>query len=103
MYEHQTYFPFQYTTDKDGIIKGVTITRKAMLYHCRTLTVACSYQEAEIMVNVLDFKRDVGLWHSMQAVSHYKSQAKLYIKLKMLLLMDEVCPWIASFEGYIIR
>ncbi|PIK60976.1 putative disco-interacting protein 2-like C [Apostichopus japonicus] len=57
----------EYTTDKDGIIKGVTITRKAMLYHCRTLTVACSYQEAEIMVNVLDFKRDVGLWHSMQA------------------------------------
>ena len=45
------------------------MTRKAMLYHCRTLTVACNYSEGETMVNVLDFKRDVGLWHSILAVS----------------------------------
>ena len=48
----------------------VTVTRKAMLYQCRTLTVACNYSELETMVNVLDFKRDVGLWHSVLAVSY---------------------------------
>ncbi|XP_071943414.1 disco-interacting protein 2 homolog C-like isoform X3 [Antedon mediterranea] len=55
----------EYTTDKDGSVMGVTISRSAMLQHCRTLTVACNYSEGEVMVSVLDFKRDVGLWHSI--------------------------------------
>ena len=38
-----------------------------MLAHARTLTTACNYTEGEIMVCVLDFKREVGLWHSMLA------------------------------------
>lgn len=44
---------------------GVTVTRVAMLSHCRTLTMACNYTEGENMVCVLDFKREVGLWHSV--------------------------------------
>ena len=64
-----SFIYLQYTTDRDGSVMGVTVTRKAMLYHCRTLTVACNYSEGETMVNVLDFKRDVGLWHSILAVS----------------------------------
>jgi len=44
---------------------GVTVTRVAMLAHCRTLTMSCNYTEGEIMVCVLDFKREVGLWHSV--------------------------------------
>uniref|UniRef100_T1J2G4 DMAP1-binding domain-containing protein n=1 Tax=Strigamia maritima TaxID=126957 RepID=T1J2G4_STRMM len=44
----------QYTSDKDGSVMGVTVTRAAMLCHCR-----------EIMVCVLDFKREVGLWHAI--------------------------------------
>lgn len=44
---------------------GVTVTRVSMLAHCRTLTMACNYTEGEIMVCVLDFKREVGLWHSV--------------------------------------
>ncbi|XP_049952324.1 disco-interacting protein 2 isoform X2 [Schistocerca serialis cubense] len=55
----------EYTTDKDGSVMGVTVTRTAMLAHCRTLTMACSYTEGENMVCVLDFKREVGLWHSV--------------------------------------
>ncbi|CAL4058598.1 unnamed protein product [Meganyctiphanes norvegica] len=55
----------EYTTDKDGSVKGVVITRSAMLAHCRTLTSACNYTEGEVAVCVLDFKREVGLWHSM--------------------------------------
>ena len=35
---------------------GVTITRAAMLAHCRALTAACSYTEGECVVCVLDFK-----------------------------------------------
>ncbi|XP_078043330.1 disco-interacting protein 2 homolog C-like isoform X6 [Augochlora pura] len=54
----------EYTTDKDGSVMGVTVTRSAMLTHCRALTQACGYTEAENAVCVLDFKREVGLWHS---------------------------------------
>lgn len=57
----------EYTSDKDGSMMGVTITRAAMLCHCRTLTTAANYTEGEIMVCVLDFKREVGLWHSILA------------------------------------
>ncbi|XP_059476315.1 disco-interacting protein 2 isoform X3 [Neocloeon triangulifer] len=55
----------EYTTDKDGSVMGVTVTRAAMLSHCRTLTMACNYTEGEVAVCVLDFKREVGLWHSV--------------------------------------
>lgn len=55
----------QYTTDKDGSVMGVTVTRASMLSHCRMLTMACSYTEGENMVCVLDFKREAGLWHSV--------------------------------------
>lgn len=55
----------EYTTDKDGSVMGVTVTRAAMLAHCRMLTQACNYTEGENMVCVLDFKRETGLWHSV--------------------------------------
>ncbi|XP_076262849.1 disco-interacting protein 2 isoform X4 [Rhynchophorus ferrugineus] len=55
----------EYSTDRDGSVMGVTITRSAMVQHCRMLTMACNYTEGEHMVCVLDFKREVGLWHSV--------------------------------------
>ncbi|XP_052812810.1 disco-interacting protein 2 homolog C-like isoform X3 [Mya arenaria] len=55
----------EYSTSKDGSTVGVTVTRNGVLGHCRTLTVACNYTEGEVMVCVLDFKRDVGLWHGI--------------------------------------
>ncbi|XP_049538773.1 disco-interacting protein 2 isoform X5 [Anopheles darlingi] len=55
----------EYTTDKDGSVMGVTVTRQAMINHCRALTMACHYTEGETIVCVLDFKREVGLWHSI--------------------------------------
>jgi acyl-coenzyme A synthetase/AMP-(fatty) acid ligase len=48
-------------------VLGVTVTRASMLAHARTLTTACNYTEGEIMVCVLDFKREVGLWHAVIA------------------------------------
>lgn len=50
----------------DGSMKGVTITRRAMISHCRAISSACKYSEGETMVCVLDFKREAGLWHSVQ-------------------------------------
>uniref|UniRef100_A0A3P9MN99 Disco-interacting protein 2 homolog Ca n=1 Tax=Oryzias latipes TaxID=8090 RepID=A0A3P9MN99_ORYLA len=58
----------EYKTCKDGGVLGVTVTRIAMLTHCQSLTQSCSYTEAETIVNVLDFKKDVGLWHAVQTV-----------------------------------
>ncbi|XP_016975857.1 disco-interacting protein 2 isoform X1 [Drosophila rhopaloa] len=55
----------EYTTDKEGSVMGVTVTRAAMINHCRALTMACHYTEGETIVCVLDFKREVGLWHSV--------------------------------------
>ncbi|CAB4061952.1 Disco-interacting protein 2 homolog C,Disco-interacting protein 2,Disco-interacting protein 2 homolog A,Disco-interacting protein 2 homolog B-A,Disco-interacting protein 2 homolog B [Lepeophtheirus salmonis] len=55
----------EYVTQQDGSVMGVSVARTAMLAHARTLTTSCNYTEGEIMVCVLDFKREVGLWHSI--------------------------------------
>ncbi|CAB0010911.1 unnamed protein product [Nesidiocoris tenuis] len=55
----------RYSTDRDGSVMGVTVTRAAMLSNCRMLTMSCNYTEGENMVCVLDFKRETGLWHSI--------------------------------------
>uniref|UniRef100_A0A7N6AGC2 DMAP1-binding domain-containing protein n=1 Tax=Anabas testudineus TaxID=64144 RepID=A0A7N6AGC2_ANATE len=55
----------EYKTCKDGSVLGVTVMRIAMLTHCQAITQSCSYTEAETIVNVLDFKKDVGLWHAV--------------------------------------
>ncbi|ESO03015.1 hypothetical protein HELRODRAFT_187099 [Helobdella robusta] len=54
----------EYSTMKDGSVMGVSHSRSSVLSHCRALTVACNYTEGEVMVCVMDFKRDVGLWHA---------------------------------------
>lgn len=80
----------EYTTQQDGSVLGVTVTRSAMLAHARTLTMACSYTEGEIMVCVLDFKREVGLWHSMLGklkfyflcFARFKVSARLKLQLQ---------------------
>uniref|UniRef100_A0A670I9R8 Disco interacting B n=1 Tax=Podarcis muralis TaxID=64176 RepID=A0A670I9R8_PODMU len=55
----------EYKTSKEGSVMGVTVSRIAMLAHCQALSQACNYSEGETIVNVLDFKKDAGLWHSM--------------------------------------
>lgn len=57
----------EYTIDShDGSMKGVTISRRAMISHSKALSQACKYHEGETMICVLDFKREAGLWHSVQ-------------------------------------
>uniref|UniRef100_A0A8C5CZ58 Disco-interacting protein 2 homolog Bb n=1 Tax=Gadus morhua TaxID=8049 RepID=A0A8C5CZ58_GADMO len=53
----------EYKASKEGTVMGVAVSKVAMLTHCQALTQACNYCEGETMVNVLDFKKDIGLWH----------------------------------------
>lgn len=53
------------TTDRDGTVKGVCVSRSAMFAHCRAITAAMGYREGDTMVCVLDFKKDVGFWHAV--------------------------------------
>uniref|UniRef100_A0A8C1IP53 Disco-interacting protein 2 homolog A n=1 Tax=Cyprinus carpio TaxID=7962 RepID=A0A8C1IP53_CYPCA len=55
----------EYKTSKEGSTMGITVSHSAMLAHCHVLTQACGYTEGEIITNVLDFKRDAGLWHGV--------------------------------------
>ncbi|XP_066542370.1 disco-interacting protein 2 homolog A isoform X1 [Hoplias malabaricus] len=55
----------EYKTSKEGSTMGITVSHAAMLSHCHALTQACGYAEGETITNVLDFKRDAGLWHGV--------------------------------------
>ncbi|XP_056244603.1 disco-interacting protein 2 homolog A isoform X9 [Seriola aureovittata] len=55
----------EYKTSKEGSTMGITVSHSAMLAHCHALTQACCYTEAETITNVLDFKREAGLWHGV--------------------------------------
>uniref|UniRef100_A0A673CD97 Disco-interacting protein 2 homolog Bb n=1 Tax=Sphaeramia orbicularis TaxID=375764 RepID=A0A673CD97_9TELE len=55
----------EYKASKEGTVVGVAVSKVAMLTHCQALTQACNYCEGETLVNVLDFKKDMGLWHGV--------------------------------------
>ncbi|XP_068582322.1 disco-interacting protein 2 homolog C isoform X1 [Cebidichthys violaceus] len=85
----------EYKTCKDGSVLGVTVMRIAMLTHCQGLTQSCSYTEAETIVNVLDFKKDVGLWHavltSVMNMMHVISIPYALMKVNPLSWIQKVC------------
>ncbi|XP_047223272.1 disco-interacting protein 2 homolog C isoform X9 [Girardinichthys multiradiatus] len=90
----------EYKTCKDGGVLGVTVTRTAMLTHCQALTQSCSYTEAETIVNVLDFKKDVGLWHavltSVMNMMHVISIPYALMKVNPLSWIQKVCQFKAK-------
>uniref|UniRef100_A0A8D2P2U4 Disco interacting protein 2 homolog B n=1 Tax=Zosterops lateralis melanops TaxID=1220523 RepID=A0A8D2P2U4_ZOSLA len=65
----------EYKTSKEGSVMGVTVSRVAMLAHCQALSQACNYSEGETIVNVLDFKKDAGLWHGILTSHGLKPEA----------------------------
>ncbi|KAM9844670.1 disco-interacting protein 2 homolog C [Aulostomus maculatus] len=87
----------EYKTCKDGSVLGVTVMRIAMLTHCQALTQSCSYTEAETIVNVLDFKKDVGLWHavltSVMNMMHVISIPYALMKVNPLSWIQKVCQY----------
>uniref|UniRef100_A0A4W4FP62 DMAP1-binding domain-containing protein n=1 Tax=Electrophorus electricus TaxID=8005 RepID=A0A4W4FP62_ELEEL len=90
----------EYKTCKDGSVLGVTVTRMSMLTHCQTLTHTCGYKEAETLVNVLDFKKDVGLWHgihmSVLNMLHVVSVPYALMKVNPLSWIQKVCQYKAK-------
>ncbi|KAL1020735.1 hypothetical protein UPYG_G00003970 [Umbra pygmaea] len=55
----------EYKASKEGTVMGVAVSKIAVLTHCQALTQACNYCEGETLVNVLDCKKDMGLWHTI--------------------------------------
>ncbi|XP_026230545.1 disco-interacting protein 2 homolog C isoform X4 [Anabas testudineus] len=90
----------EYKTCKDGSVLGVTVMRIAMLTHCQAITQSCSYTEAETIVNVLDFKKDVGLWHavltSVMNMMHVISIPYALMKVNPLSWIQKVCQYKAK-------
>uniref|UniRef100_A0A3B4HBQ0 Disco-interacting protein 2 homolog C-like n=1 Tax=Pundamilia nyererei TaxID=303518 RepID=A0A3B4HBQ0_9CICH len=90
----------EYKTCKDGSVLGVTVMRIAMLTHCQAITQSCSYTEAETIVNVLDFKKDVGLWHAIQTsvmnMMHVISIPYALMKVNPLSWIQKVCQYKAK-------
>ncbi|XP_072010085.1 disco-interacting protein 2 homolog C isoform X5 [Engystomops pustulosus] len=110
----------EYKTCKDGSVLGVTVTRIALLTHCQALTQACGYTEdtnmvlsgynrykwqnrklyTETIVNVLDFKKDVGLWHgiltSVMNMMHVISIPYSLMKVNPLSWIQKVCQYKAK-------
>uniref|UniRef100_A0A3B5ADE5 Disco-interacting protein 2 homolog C-like n=1 Tax=Stegastes partitus TaxID=144197 RepID=A0A3B5ADE5_9TELE len=90
----------EYKTCKDGSVLGVTVMRISMLTHCQALTQTCSYTEAETIVNVLDFKKDVGLWHavltSVMNMMHVISIPYALMKVNPLSWIQKVCQYKAK-------
>ncbi|XP_032213927.1 disco-interacting protein 2 homolog A isoform X4 [Mustela erminea] len=87
----------EYKTSKEGSTVGVTVTHACLLAHCQALTQACGYSEAETLTNVLDFKRDAGLWHgvltSVLNRMHVVSVPYALMKVNPLSWIQKVCSY----------
>ncbi|KAL4681863.1 hypothetical protein H8959_007340 [Pygathrix nigripes] len=85
----------EYKTSKEGSTVGVTVSHASLLAQCRALTQACGYSEAETLTNVLDFKRDAGLWHgvltSVMNRMHVVSIPYALMKANPLSWIQKVC------------
>ncbi|XP_047419626.1 disco-interacting protein 2 homolog A isoform X11 [Sciurus carolinensis] len=87
----------EYKTSKEGSTVGVTVSHASLLAQCRALTQACGYSEAETLTNVLDFKRDAGLWHgvltSVMNRMHVVSIPYALMKANPLSWIQKVCSY----------
>ncbi|KAK2509727.1 hypothetical protein MC885_020993 [Smutsia gigantea] len=87
----------EYKTSKEGSTVGVTVSHTSLLVQCQALTQACGYSEAETLTNVLDFKRDAGLWHgvltSVLNRMHVISIPYALMKVNPLSWIQKVCSY----------
>ncbi|XP_053420645.1 disco-interacting protein 2 homolog A isoform X5 [Nycticebus coucang] len=90
----------EYKTSKEGSTVGVTVSHASLLAQCRALTQACGYSEAETLTNVLDFKRDAGLWHgvltSVLNRMHVVNIPYALMKVNPLSWIQKVCSYKAQ-------
>ncbi|XP_020938140.1 disco-interacting protein 2 homolog A isoform X7 [Sus scrofa] len=87
----------EYKTSKEGSTVGVAVSHASLLAQCQALTQACGYAEAETLTNVLDFKRDAGLWHgvltSVMNRMHVVSVPYALMKVNPLSWIQKVCAY----------
>uniref|UniRef100_A0A8C3W9I1 Disco interacting A n=1 Tax=Catagonus wagneri TaxID=51154 RepID=A0A8C3W9I1_9CETA len=87
----------EYKTGKEGSTVGVAVSHASLLAQCQALTQACGYAEAETLTNVLDFKRDAGLWHgvltSVMNRMHVVSVPYALMKVNPLSWIQKVCAY----------
>ncbi|XP_032343219.1 disco-interacting protein 2 homolog A isoform X11 [Camelus ferus] len=87
----------EYKTSKEGSTVGVAVPHASLLAQCRALTQACGFSEAETLTNVLDFKRDAGLWHgvltSVLNRMHVVSIPYALMKANPLSWIQKVCAY----------
>ncbi|XP_032880319.1 disco-interacting protein 2 homolog A-like isoform X2 [Amblyraja radiata] len=87
----------EYKTSKEGSSMGIAISQAAMLAHCHVLSQSCRYNEGETLTNVLDFKRDAGLWHgvltSIMNRMHVISIPYALMKVNPLSWIQKVCAY----------
>ncbi|XP_059777758.1 disco-interacting protein 2 homolog A isoform X3 [Balaenoptera ricei] len=87
----------EYKTSKEGSTVGVAVSHASLLAQCQALTQACGYSEAETLTNVLDFKRDAGLWHgvltSVMNRMHVVSIPFALMKANPLSWIQKVCAY----------
>uniref|UniRef100_A0A5F9CFV2 Disco interacting A n=1 Tax=Oryctolagus cuniculus TaxID=9986 RepID=A0A5F9CFV2_RABIT len=90
----------EYKTSKEGSTVGITVSHASLLAQCRALTQACAYSEGETLTNVLDFKRDAGLWHgvltSVMNRMHVVSIPYALMKVNPLSWIQKVCSYKAQ-------
>uniref|UniRef100_A0A3Q1NMY7 Disco interacting A n=2 Tax=Bos TaxID=9903 RepID=A0A3Q1NMY7_BOVIN len=90
----------EYKTSKEGSTVGVAVSHASLLAQCQALTQACGYSEAETLTNVLDFKRDAGLWHgvltSILKRIHVVSIPYALMKANPLSWIQKVCVYKAQ-------
>nr|DBA19926.1 TPA: hypothetical protein GDO54_015681 [Pyxicephalus adspersus] len=90
----------EYKTSKEGSTMGVTVSQSAMLAHCHALTQACGYSEAETLINVLDFKRDSGLWHGVLTSVMNRMHV---VSIPYALMKVNPLSWIQKVSAYKAR
>eukprot|EP00069_Balaena_mysticetus_P006562 bmy_18699T0 len=93
----------EYKTSKEGSTVGVAVSHASLLAQCQALTQACGYSEAETLTNVLDFKRDAGLWHgvltSVMNRMHVVSIPYALMKANPLSWIQKVCAYKGSISS----
>ncbi len=87
----------EYSTLRDGSVTGVAVTRDQMLCHCQTLQSACQYAESEYCVCVLDFKRELGLWHGIQSCL-FNGMHMIYVPYSVMKVNPAI--WLTTITKY---
>ncbi|RXM98401.1 Disco-interacting protein 2-like A, partial [Acipenser ruthenus] len=90
----------EYKTSKEDSTMGIAVSHTAMLAHCHALTQACGYAEAETITNVLDFKRDAGLWHGVLTSVMNRMHV---ISIPYSLMKVNPLSWIQKVHSYKAR